>query len=170
MFHEGFSIWYRNHSNETRFLRRGGGLVCQVLNRKMDYPTYQLLVADDDDDFRQTVCEIFAPFFRLIEASSAEEAIELVSREVVHLALFDMHMQQLTGLDAVRHLRSLKIVAPCIIVTSDYSDSLRNDAEQAAAFSVLKKPVTRRVLVSTVARAVETAYDDREFTHQLLCG
>lgn len=152
------------------FPAKGGGLARQVLNRKMDYPTYQLLVADDDEDFRQTVCEIFAPFFRLIEARSAEEAIELVSREVVHLALFDMHMQQLTGLDAVRHLRSLHIVAPCIIVTADYTDSLRNDAEQAAAFSVLKKPVTRRDLVATVARAVETAYDDREFTHQLLCG
>lgn len=136
----------------------------------MDHPPYQLLVADDDDDFRQAVCDIFAPFFRLIEAESGEEAVELVSREQVHLALFDMHMKQLTGLEALRQLRALKILAPCIIITADYSDSLRDDAQQAEAFSVLKKPVSRRDLVQTVAFAVETAYDDSEFTHRLLCG
>ena len=136
----------------------------------MDHPTYQLLVADDDGDFRQTVCEIFAPFFRLIEAESGEEAIEVISRQEIHLALFDMHMKRLTGLEALRQLRALHIAAPCIIVTADYTDSLRDDAEQAEAFSVLRKPVTRRVLVNTVARAVETAYDDSEFTNQLLCG
>jgi CheY-like chemotaxis protein len=132
--------------------------------------TYQLLVADDDGDFRQAVCEIFAPYFRLIEAESGEEALDVASREVVHLALFDMHMKQLTGLDALRQLRTLHILAPCILITADYTDSLRDDAEQAEAFSVLRKPVTRRDLVSTVASAVETAYADREFTHQLLCG
>lgn len=131
---------------------------------------YQLLIADDDNDFRRAVCEIFAPFFRLIEAESGEEAIALVAKEEVHLALFDMHMKQLTGLDALRQLRALQIDAPCILITADYTDELRGDAEQAAAFSVLRKPVTRRDLVTTVARAVESAYDDREFTHQLLCG
>lgn len=136
----------------------------------MDQPPYQLLIADDDDDFRRTVCEIFAPFFRLIEAESGEEAVELVTREEVHLALFDMHMKQLTGLDALRQLRALKIAAPCIIVTSDDTQSLRDDAMQAAAFSVLRKPVTRRILVSTVACAVETAYDDSELTQRMLCG
>lgn len=132
--------------------------------------TYQLLVADDDNDFRHVVCEIFAPFFRLIEAESGEEALELISREVVHLALFDMHMKQLTGLDAVRQVRALKIAAPCIIITADYTESLCDDAEQAEAFTVLRKPVSRRDLLTTVARAVETAYDDSEFTHLLLCG
>lgn len=132
--------------------------------------TYQLLVADDDDDFRQAVCDIFAPYFRLIEAESAEEALELVAKEEVHLALFDMHMKQLTGLDALRQLRALHIVAPCILITADYTEALRDDAEQAAAFSVLRKPVTKHDLVSTVARAVEMAYQDSEFTHQLLCG
>ena len=136
----------------------------------MELPPYQLLIADDDDDFRQTLCEIFAPFFRLIEADSGEQAIELIQQEVVHLALFDMHMKQLTGLDALRRLRALHIVAPCIIITSDDTQALRDDAKEATAFSVLRKPVTRRMLVHTVACAVETAYDDREFKSQLLCG
>lgn len=136
----------------------------------MDQTNYQLLIADDDADFRQALCDIFAPFFRLIEVGSGEEAVELVTQQEIHLALFDMHMKQLTGLDALRQLRALHIVAPCIIITADYTDSLRDDAEQAEAFSVLRKPVTRRDLVSAVANAVESVYDDSEFTHRLLCG
>lgn len=136
----------------------------------MESTNYQLLIADDDADFRQALCDIFAPFFHLIEVESGEEAIELVSHQQIHLALFDMHMKQLTGLDALRQLRALHIVAPCIIITADYTDSLRDDAQQAEAFSVLRKPINRRDLVSTVANAVEIAYEDSEFTHRLLCG
>lgn len=136
----------------------------------MTQSNYQLLVADDDDAFRQAVCEIFAPYFRLIEAESGEEALHVVARQEVHLALFDMHMKELSGLEALRQLRALHIVAPCILITADYTEELRDDAEQAAAFSVLRKPVTRRDLVATVAQAVETAYEDSEFTHRLLCG
>ena len=136
----------------------------------MESTNYQLLIADDDADFRQALCDIFAPFFHLIEVESGEEAIELVSHQQIHLALFDMHMKQLTGLDALRQLRALHIVAPCIIITADYTDSLRDDAQQAEAFSVLRKPINRRDLVSTVANAVEITYEDSEFTHRLLCG
>lgn len=136
----------------------------------MESTNYQLLIADDDADFRQALCDIFAPFFHLIEVESGEEAIELVAHQQIHLALFDMHMKQLTGLDALRQLRALHIVAPCIIITADYTDSLRDDAQQAEAFSVLRKPINRRDLVSTVANAVEIAYEDSEFTHRLLCG
>ena len=134
----------------------------------MIFEQYQLLIADDDDDFRSTLCEIFEPFFRLIEAHSGEEALELASHEQVHLALFDMHMQRLTGLEALRQLKEIHIIAPCILITADYSTELCDDAAEAQAFTVLKKPVTKRELVSTVATAVATAYHDNELIHRLL--
>ena len=129
---------------------------------------YQLLIADDDDAFRGTLCEIFEPFFRLIEAQSGEEAIELASHEEVHLALFDMHMQRLTGLEALRQLKEIYIVAPCILITADYTTELCDDAAQAHAFTVLKKPITKRELVATIATAVDSAYHDRELSNRLL--
>ncbi len=131
---------------------------------------YQLLVADDDDAFRRALCEIFSPFFRLIEASSGEEAMDLAVREEVHLALFDMHMDRLTGLEAFKQLKTLHVIAPCILMTADYTEALREDAEQAEVFTVLRKPVTRRDLFESVACAVESVYHDHELTHRLLCG
>lgn len=132
--------------------------------------TYQLLVADDDEAFRHALCEIFAPFFRLIEARSGEEAMDLAAREEVHLALFDMHMDRLTGLEAFKQLRTLHVIVPCILMTADYTEALREDAEQAEVFTVLRKPDTRRDLFESVACAVESVYHDQDLTHRLLCG
>ena len=73
-------------------------------------------------------------------------------------------------MEAIKQLRSLHVVVPCILMTADYTESLREDAVQANAFTVLRKPVTRRDLVGTVACAVETAYDDHELTSRLVCG
>ena len=129
---------------------------------------YHLLIADDDDAFRETLCEIFGPFFRLIEAQSGEEALELASHEDVHLALFDMHMQRLTGLEALRQLKEIHIIAPCILITADYSTALCDDAAEAHAFTVLRKPITKRELVKTVATAVESVYNDHVLTNRLL--
>lgn len=129
---------------------------------------YQLLIADDDEAFRGALCEIFEPFFRLIEAQSGEEALELASREEVHVALFDMHMQRLTGLEALRQLKEIHIITPCILITADYSPELCDDAAEAQAFSVLKKPITKKELVTTVATAVDATYRDSELCHRLL--
>ena len=104
----------------------------------------------------------------MIEAQSGEEALELAAHEEVHLALFDMHMQRLTGLEALRQLKEIYIVAPCILITADYTTELCDDAAEAHAFTVLKKPVTRRELVDAVATAVATAYHDSELTDRLL--
>jgi CheY-like chemotaxis protein len=134
----------------------------------MIFEQYQLLIADDDDAFRSLLCEIFEPFFRLIEAHSGEEALELAAHEEVHIALFDMHMRRLTGLEALRQLKEIHIITPCILITADYTSELCDDAAEAQAFTVLKKPVTKREIVSNVATAVATVYDDTEVTHRLL--
>ena len=123
---------------------------------------YQLLLADDDEGFRETLRLILDPFFRLLEAASGEEAVELIEGERVDIALVDMHMQLLTGLDALRVLKSVNAVAPGILMTADATEELRRDATEAQAFSVLAKPVSKSSLITTVSTALETAYDDRD--------
>ena len=121
---------------------------------------YELLVADDDAEFRRTLRLVLEPHVELCEAACGEEAVEIVRTRKVDLVLLDMHMQALSGLDTLRLLKSLRAALPCIIITASFTDELRRSAAEADAFSVLKKPVTRRLLLATVSRALETAYDD----------
>jgi len=125
-------------------------------------PSYQLLIADDDAAFRQTLRMILEPCFELVEAESGEEAISIVEYRPVDIALLDMNMQQLTGLETMRFIKTVNEQAPCILVTGDVSETLIRDAEEADAFSVLSKPVSRSELVGTVQTAILAAYDDPE--------
>ena len=131
---------------------------------------YELLIADDDPGFREVLRFVFEPHFRLVEASSGEEAIEIVQTRAIDLVLLDMHMPVLTGLETLRIVKSLKLVLPCIIITADPTEELRRDAAAAAAFTVLRKPVHRTELMSTVSTALETAYDDPEVGRRMLPG
>jgi CheY-like chemotaxis protein len=126
---------------------------------KRDRP-YELLVADDDAEFRRTLRLVLEPHVVLCEAACGEEALEIVRTRKVDLVLLDMNMRALSGLDTLRLVKSLRTALPCIIITASFTDELQKSAAQADAFSVLKKPVTRRLLLSTVSRALEAAYDD----------
>lgn len=129
---------------------------------------YQLLIADDDDAFRETLRRILEPCFMLIEAASGEEAITIVEYQPVDIALLDMNMQELTGLETLRFIKDVNEDAPCILITADFSDELVRDADEADAFSVLAKPVTRQEVVQTVHTAMDVAYDAAEAVAPLL--
>jgi DNA-binding NarL/FixJ family response regulator len=67
-------------------------------------------------------------------------------------------MRLLTGIETLRAMKRLDIVRPCILITSDTSEDVCRDAQDAQAFTVLKKPVPRRKLVETVSTALMAAY------------
>lgn len=129
---------------------------------------YQLLYADDDPGFRDTIRSIFEPHFEMIEACSGEQAIEIANEVRIDLVLLDMHMEVMTGLETMRAIKTIHVVAPCILITGDATDELEAEATDDGAFSVLKKPVRKTELVVTVSTALENAYDDPDHLASLL--
>lgn len=121
---------------------------------------YELLLADDDDEFRRALRTVLEPHVGLCEVASGEEAVEFVRTRPVDLVLLDMHMRALTGIETLRAVKSLRAALPCILITANPTAELRRSAAEAHAFTVLKKPVTRRLLLKTVSHALELAYDD----------
>jgi CheY-like chemotaxis protein len=124
---------------------------------------FQLLIADDDAQFREVLRTLLEPFFTLLEASSGEEAIEIVADERVDLLLLDMHMERLTGIETIQMVKTIVPVAPCILITADATEELVREATDADAFSVLKKPVRKSDLLQTVDSAMVTAYRSSPF-------
>jgi CheY-like chemotaxis protein len=122
--------------------------------------TYHLLITDDNPSFRRVLREVLEnrPFLHLHEAESGEHALEVVSCKRIDIVLLDMHMHVLSGVETIKALKQLDRIRPCILITSDTSDDVRRDAQDAEAFSVLRKPVPPKQLVHTVSSALETAY------------
>ena len=65
----------------------------------------QLLVTDDDPALRQVVAEgMGRRGFQVTQARNGREAIEVVGRCSVHVALVDLHMPEVNGLELIRYL------------------------------------------------------------------
>src|SRR5690606_492332 len=94
----------------------------------------RLLIADDDRGVREALCAVFEPYFELIEAESGDEAVEVIEQVRIDIALLDMHMPRLTGLETLRVLKRVHQDAPGILVTADATEELRRDAAEACAF------------------------------------
>jgi CheY-like chemotaxis protein len=91
-------------------------------------------------------------------ADSGEQALDVVRHEEVHLVLLDMHMPRLTGLETLKLVKQIKQVLPCIILSANADDELREAAQRAEAFSVLSKPVSRINLTTIVRAALWRTY------------
>lgn len=129
---------------------------------------YDLLIADDNSGFREVIREILESrcVLRVHEVESGEAAVEYAQSVEIDIVLLDMHMHVMTGLEALRELKSLNIIRPCILITSDDDLGLRRDAAEADAYSVLNKPIRKTELCTTVVNALVEAYDDPGMTEQ----
>jgi CheY-like chemotaxis protein len=101
-----------------------------------------LLITDDDRDFRETLRDVFEPQgYRTILAGDGEEALQILRRERIHVALIDMHMPRLSGLETVRRVRETRLHVPCILISAAMDEKLAEAARQVEAFAALSKPV-----------------------------
>src|SRR6266849_593570 len=120
---------------------------------------FSILITDDDRGCREALRSIVEPEgYRTLLASSGEEALDIVRDEAVHLALLDMHMPTLTGLETLQLVHQINALLPCILVTADANETLIREAFKAQAYSVIPKPVSRNVVLYTVVRALVRVY------------
>ena len=118
-----------------------------------------VLITDDDLALRETLRATIEPCgVDTVLAGDGLEALEIVQRAPVHLAVFDMHMPRLTGLEAMRRLRAMGLDLPCILISAKLDERLRHAAGEADAFSLLPKPISREALTRSVQKALESRY------------
>lgn len=120
---------------------------------------YTLLITDDEPSSRDRLRSLFDPDrYRVLVADSGEEAIDLVRTQEVHLAMLDMNLPRLSGLDALEIVREYRRGLPAILLSVDPDEALLRRALTARVFSVLTKPVVPEVAMSFVARALRKHY------------
>jgi len=118
-----------------------------------------LLISDDDPSYRETLENVFAPRgMRILLAADGEEALHIVHTQEVHLALLDMHMPKLTGLETLRLVKQFKAMLPCILMSAQWDDVLVEQARLAHAYLVLPKPIPLRQITGAVWQALERTY------------
>lgn len=120
---------------------------------------YTILITDDDRAARESLREIVEPAgFHVQLAGSGEEALDIIQDREIHVALMDMYLPRMTGLETLSIARQIKGMLPTILMSGDHDEALLRQALLAHAFCVLAKPVSRNVVIHVLNRALEKFY------------
>jgi len=95
------------------------------------------------------------------EAGDGEEALDVMQRDEIHVALVDLHMPRLTGMEVIRRLAESPESPPCVLMSAELDDRVRAEAKRMRAFDVLSKPVRMQHLADVIGHVLESVYDWR---------
>ena len=109
-----------------------------------------VLVVDDEANIRRALRMVLDPEgYVVVEAESAEKALEVLAAEPVDLAIFDIKLPGMDGLTLLSRARELWRDLPVIVISGHADTSDVVDAVKRGAADFFPKPVDRdRVLVS----------------------
>jgi two-component system alkaline phosphatase synthesis response regulator PhoP len=117
---------------------------------------YHVLVADDEPHIGRIIkMKLEQGPFKVSLAYDGEEALEFINNgEHIDLALLDLMMPKLSGLDVLRKVREQERFnsLPCIILTAGGDAKHERDALALGATQFLTKPFSPKKLYALVAR------------------
>ena len=118
--------------------------------------TKTILIVDDNSDLRKLLCNIFrAEGYRPIDAADGKEALDKVREEKPVVAIIDLRLKDMFGLEVMRGLKEYSPTTECVLLTGYASQSSAIEAVNLGAYSYVKKPFDTEVLLETIRRAVE---------------
>jgi DNA-binding NtrC family response regulator len=117
-----------------------------------------ILVVDDERDFLESVKRglITAGFKNVhIEADARKAAANFENGEIFDIALIDISMPEMNGIDLLRVIKNTSPDTECVMVTA--VDEARTAVEclKNGAYDYLVKPISKEDLVSSINRALE---------------
>ena len=113
----------------------------------------RVVLADDERPARRFLIKLLGSFADVEvagEAGNGKDALDLIEAERPDLALLDLHMPEMSGLDVARLLKAG--AAPSIAFVTAH-DEFAVQAFELNAIDYLLKPVERDRLASTLERA-----------------
>ncbi len=116
-----------------------------------------ILIVDDELGSRESLKVIFSCDFRVSLASSAVEALELLSNEKVDLVMLDVIMPDRDGLSVLKEIQNLYPDVPVIMVSASTSVRPVVEAIRAGAYDYVTKPFEADDVRRLAERALESS-------------
>jgi DNA-binding NtrC family response regulator len=109
----------------------------------------KILVVDDDRRIVKTTCDILKiKGHEAIAAYTGEEGVDMVKRERPDCVLMDIKMPGISGVDAMKQMRSVIPDLPIVLVSAYATEDTVTEAERAGAYAVMSKPLDFQVILS----------------------
>ena len=114
-----------------------------------------VLVVDDDDVIRDTLCELLSTDYLCQTADTAEAALAKLEAQAFDVVLTDISMPGLNGRELLEKVVKLYPGTPVIIISGHSDQEQAQSLMSGGAFDYLLKPFRLEVVEESVKRAIE---------------
>ncbi|MDD5364989.1 MAG: EAL domain-containing protein [Gallionellaceae bacterium] len=130
---------------------------------RTEAPLARLLLVDDEPLMVRTLRRLLGEHnYRIEVADSGQAAIAALDRQPFDLMLLDLHLQDMSGLDVLRHARRQGIEPCTIVISGDSEIGAAIGALKQGAYDFIRKPAEPDELRQTVANALALQRERRE--------
>jgi two-component system, response regulator YesN len=111
---------------------------------------YQILMVDDDADFREEMRDCLGDY-TVLEAANGADALAILKKpNAIDLVILDAIMPQVSGMEALREIKKIKPGLAIIMLTGQSSKDIAIDALKGRADDYIEKPVNVSKFLETV--------------------
>lgn len=111
---------------------------------------YNILICDDEKDIVEALSiYLSSEGYNILKAYNGMEAVDMVTRETVHLILLDIMMPQMDGITAMAKIRSISNI-PVILLTAKSEDTDKVLGLNVGADDYVTKPFNPVELIARV--------------------
>jgi len=136
------------------------------MTKPNDSPRQRLLVADDDGLVLATLTTGLQEHgYEVVAAASGEEAVELCKQQQPDLAILDMRMPGMSGIEAARIIFS-ECHVPFMFLSAFDDEKIVDEAVNEGALGYLVKPVDVRKIVPSIEAALRRATEIDDLKHK----
>ena len=112
-----------------------------------------ILIVEDNEDMREYLRSILNPYYRCLEATQGEEALNILQTQQTDFILSDLMMPVMDGMELSRRVKSDFRIShiPFLILTAKKSEYTHAQSFEFGADAFLTKPFDEHLLLSCIA-------------------
>jgi DNA-binding NtrC family response regulator len=118
----------------------------------------RLLIVDDEVDMRNGLQRLLSrefPGLEIIALADAEQTISYLEKDTADLALLDIKMPRMNGLDLLKHLMAKDPWLTAIMMTGFGSIATAVEAIKSGAYDFITKPFKKELICRMLNKAIE---------------
>ena len=117
---------------------------------------YHILICDDEQDIVNALkIYLSNPDFKLFEANTGLQALEVMAHEDIHLILLDIMMPEMDGMEVLDRLAAMGVEAAVVMISGHGDIQTAVECIKKGAFDFIQKPLDLNRILITIKNATE---------------
>jgi DNA-binding NtrC family response regulator len=125
-----------------------------------------ILLVEDDELFRDALIDHLTDEYKVLEATTADEALGMMKKSPPDLALLDINLPDTDGVELLKRMKTAWPDLPVIMLTAIDRIPKVVESIKLGAYDYLTKPVAAQELLLSIARALESSGLMRELAQR----